>query len=927
MSKKSLFPLFILLISCQFSFGQGIVYLTDDPNVNGEPWGVTSCKDAMDSVFGQGGYTTSFYESVDPNTLFAPNNCFIYIEGGMNNDIPMNTFVTANQVLMQNWVSAGGHLFLNSAGWNTDITCGFGGVTIVLDNSNNLSSNGSVIPGQNGHPIFNNATFPSGTVWTGGYFYHDTINGPAGTPLITGDFGKTLTELAYGGGKVLFGGMTSSSFHSPQPDADNLRKAILDYLKICAPLLPPNCALLLNPTTNEQNVACNDSLIWQAQLGGNFGNPTGYKLYFGTDNPPTNIENGTIINNTFYVPIGLIPNTKYFWSVIATNPYGDAIGCGLDSFTTAPIPAAPVPIIGTTSVCPGDWQNYSVTPVNGATTYTWTVPVGATINSGQGTNSISVTFGVNGGNICVTASNTCGVSPQTCIAITLSPGPNPSNAGLDIDVCGLTTTLNGSMANVGVGTWVQITGPGTLTFVNANQNNTSVTASSYGIYNVRWTITNGNCTTSDTLKITFWQPPTPANAGPDMALCALNMNLNANLANPGTGTWTKIMGPGTATFANSNSPSSGVNVSNFGTFKFVWRIVNGACQTSDTVQITFDQMPVLSNAGPSQVLCGLTTTLSGNVPNIGSASWSMLNGPGTLNFSNVNSPSSTVTASAYGSYIINWTITNGSCTTIDSLIIQFDEQPTVALAGDDAQVCGDLIQLNGNNPSVGNGVWTSISGGGTIVNPNSNTTFVTNLNPGQNTFAWTISNGVCPPSTDQVTITALVAPIIADFSSSPTISTADDSIHFKNLSTNSISWNWDFGDNTSSTLENPTHLYDDAGTFNVILIATNSEGCTDSILKVITIEEGMYIPNIFTPNNDLSNDVFKIKSTGIKDYDFSIYNRWGTKIFTTFDSKIYWDGKDSSGKDVSSGTYYYTLKATSFSGKNYNKTGFLTLLK
>ena len=89
----------------------------------------------------------------------------------------------------------------------------------------------------------------------------------------------------------------------------------------------------------------------------------------------------------------------------------------------------------------------------------------------------------------------------------------------------------------------------------------------------------------------------------------------------------------------------------------------------------------------------------------------------------------------------------------------------------------------------------------------------------------------------------------------------------------------------------------------------------------------MYIPNIFTPNNDLSNDVFKIKSTGIKDYDFSIYNRWGTKIFTTFDSKIYWDGKDSSGKDVSSGTYYYTLKATSFSGKNYNKTGFLTLLK
>ena len=587
MKKSFLLQSMLLLLFCQISFGQGIVYLTDN---NGEPWGSTSCVDAMNGVFGNGNYTTSYYQNVNANNLFIPGNCFILLEGGSDRDLLMNIFIAVNQVLMQNWVTAGGHLILNSAGWNTDIACGFGGVSIVLGiGFNNTSTNGYIFPGQNAHPVFNNVTFPTGITWSGNWFAHDTILDNVGQPFIDGDLGKIATEQVYGSGKVIFGGMTSSSFHNPQPDADNLRKAIIDYFKVCAPPLPPNCALLLNPTTNEINVDCNDSLKWQVQGGVNYGLPSGYKLFYGTNNPPSNIENGTIINNTYYVPVTILPNTKYYWKIIATNQYGDAVGCNVDSFTTLTLPTA--------------------------------------------------------------------------------------------------------------------------------------------------------------------------------------------------------------------------------------------------------------------------------------------------------------------------------------------------FAGDDISLCGNIIQLNGSNPSPANGIWTIVSGGGTIVNPSNYNTFVTNLNSGLNTFTWTISNGSCPPSTDQVIITALLDPIVADFSSSPTISTADDSIHFKNLSTNAFSWNWDFGDNTSASIENPTHLYNDAGVFNVVLIVTNSQGCSDSITKIVTVEEGMYVPNIFTPNNDLSNDLFKIKSTGIKTYELSVFNRWGAKIFATNDSKTFWDGKDNSGKDSNSGTYYYVLKATSTSGAIFDKTGFVTLLR
>lgn len=91
-----------------------------------------------------------------------------------------------------------------------------------------------------------------------------------------------------------------------------------------------------------------------------------------------------------------------------------------DSISIIQIPSAPGAISGPVSGCVNSTGNvYSITPVPGASSYTWNVPAGATITSGQGTNSITVTFGTNSGNICVSATNTCGTSSQTCLAVNL----------------------------------------------------------------------------------------------------------------------------------------------------------------------------------------------------------------------------------------------------------------------------------------------------------------------------------------------------------------------------------------------------------------------------------------------------------------------------------------------------------------------------
>lgn len=86
------------------------------------------------------------------------------------------------------------------------------------------------------------------------------------------------------------------------------------------------------------------------------------------------------------------------------------------------------------------------------------------------------------------------------------------------------------------------------------------------------------------------------------------------------------------------------------------------------------------------------------------------------------------------------------------------------------------------------------------------------------------------------------------------------------------------------------------------------------------------MPNVFTPNNDGSNDLFKIISIDCANpKQLNIYNRWGQYIFSTT-TGFEWDGTYN-GNSASDGVYYWTLEATSSNNDPISKTGFVHLLR
>ena len=110
-------------------------------------------------------------------------------------------------------------------------------------------------------------------------------------------------------------------------------------------------------------------------------------------------------------------------TVTAANACGNSTASTL-AITINTVPATPGVIAGSASVCSASTGNiYTIAAVSGATSYTWTVPAGATITAGQGTVSATVTMGSISGNVTVTATNSCGASTASSLAITINSTP------------------------------------------------------------------------------------------------------------------------------------------------------------------------------------------------------------------------------------------------------------------------------------------------------------------------------------------------------------------------------------------------------------------------------------------------------------------------------------------------------------------------
>lgn len=172
-----------------------------------------------------------------------------------------------------------------------------------------------------------------------------------------------------------------------------------------------------------------------------------------------------------------------------------------------------------------------------------------------------------------------------------------------------------------------------------------------------------------------------------------------------------------------------------------------------------------------------------------------------------------------------------------------------------------------------------------------------------------------------VNITALV--FVASFIATPI---TENHIDFSAVVTGGTVLQWDFGDGTTSTLQDPEHIYEQEGTYTVTVVVQNSIGCLDTLYSTVVVFEEFNLGSVFTPNNDGINDYFEIPNSGLDEFEIKIYNRWGRLLFETTDENKYWDGKTPSGSNAAPGTYFYIINALS-PFNDYSSNGIITLLR
>lgn len=345
---------------------------------------------------------------------------------------------------------------------------------------------------------------------------------------------------------------------------------------------------------------------------------------------------------------------------------------------------------------------------------------------------------------------------------TASAGPNQNGSSM----CGSTSTvLEGNTPTIGSGLWTVESGIGG-TFNDPSNPNTTFNGIGGNSYVLRWTISNAPCPeVFDEMIVTFYQGPSPADAGPNQLgdeMCGLSSTiLDANAPGVGTASWSIISGTG-GTFSDNNDPNATFSGTPGESYTLRWTIGQIPCGVNyDEVDITFHQEPSPADAGLDKgglSMCGLEqTTLEAVLPAVGIGTWTILQGTDGL-LSDLNDPASVLFGTNGETYTLLWSVSNGPCSVnTDTLEVEFTETPDPANAGVDmlnGSLCGETdLLLTANDAGNATGTWTILSGtGGSFEDINDPHTQFSGLADETYQLEWIIDNGVCPATADTVDI-------------------------------------------------------------------------------------------------------------------------------------------------------------------------------
>jgi gliding motility-associated-like protein len=151
----------------------------------------------------------------------------------------------------------------------------------------------------------------------------------------------------------------------------------------------------------------------------------------------------------------------------------------------------------------------------------------------------------------------------------------------------------------------------------------------------------------------------------------------------------------------------------------------------------------------------------------------------------------------------------------------------------------------------------------------------------------------------------------------------------RSVSTAQSQWTWIFENDKNINQEsNPSHIFERNDLFPVVLIVKNSWGCSDTVIKVVTVTDdiSLYVPNAFTPNNDGKNDVFQPSGLGFSKFSLNIFDAWGLNVFSSNDINQAWDGTNK-GAPCAFESYIWVIELVGSKGQELRYEGQVSLLR
>lgn len=434
------------------------------------------------------------------------------------------------------------------------------------------------------------------------------------------------------------------------------------------------------------------------------------------------------------------------------------------------------------------------------------------------------------------------------------------------------------------------------------------TLADVGIYSLA--INVGGCI-SDTVN-TFVSVQTTPQAIPNSnsPLCEGDtLFLNSALISNATYNWT---GPNSFNSNQQNLFIVNVDSSNQGNYTLFLVSNNGCISSDSTIYVNVKGKPPTPTATSNSPLCeGDTLFLDSNEDFGVFCDWFGPNGFSST-FQNLERPNIILADS--GLYFLAVSINNCTSDTANIFVSVNPIPPPVNLNNNSPLCDGDTLFLT--SALISNGIynWT---GPGSFVSVLQNPVIINADSSASGIYSLLVNLNGCfgKNETTEVVVTSLM-----DFDLGKDTFLCLGEKLFLDAGQPGAAYFWQ--DNSTSS----TFTIENGGIYFVKVSKANCE--QSDTLEVKTNDCRIWIPNVFSPNDDGKNDHWTIVQSEMKQIKCKIYNRWGEKIYEWNEVNGYWDGTaQNNGKEVSEGVYFYLAEVTDYLNEVKTYTGWIELMR